>query len=533
MFSTLWGAGMMLLSTCFVRNYMSMQKKLKVISRMKIAAASGVEDGNTLQEAKERLLNYIESVIPSVYSDQKSKICRLLAELRSHHRYLTLFTLGDGQLGTMGKILIITQVLTMETMQMFLLAVLYDLQGPDDDGTCPQFTTEGACLQRRSIFDSSQSYCQWTYNEPRDKMLCSYLEPSFSFTVFIYILILTSIFTAIINTPLDYFFKVCAAPLIEDAMEAQLANAELKQRVGGVAGGLRRLSAQAGVAARAVGRRGSAMIDSTQRFVKKQAWYQTVLMTTKERAAENVIADGEISEDLQQRHKEAVAGLSGLVKHSETLQARRERMTLRLKQRAESKRHLTLARQHSDEGDGMFSADELPEDAPPAGTKLDDARPSQATISVTTAPTLPRSQSSSTLAPRSSTGPVSGKTALATSTTQHRSLLKLQDDVLCQRLLLPADTPQLEVFDAQWGVVPASLTGDVHCISEEALESIGEELAAAEEDAKELNDRMPHYTLQHGGLAVLNLFLLDLLGRRTIAAKIFKPRSAVQRRPGG
>ena len=269
MFATFWGAGLLLLSACFVKNYVSMQKKLKLMSRQVIAAVTAAEKGANLEDARERLLSYIDNVFPSVYSGGKSKLHRLVCELRTHHRYLTLFTLGDGQLSTFGKVLIIVQVLTMETMQMFLLAVMYDLQGPENDGSCVSHISEGDCLERTSIFDSSQSYCKWSYDDSTDSMQCSYDEPSMTMTVFIYILILTSIATAMLNTPLDYLFKICAAPLIEEAMEAQVANTREADRRFSVVKGLRRLSVQAGNAAQAVGRRGSAVIDSTQKFVQK------------------------------------------------------------------------------------------------------------------------------------------------------------------------------------------------------------------------------------------------------------------------
>ena len=302
MFATLWGAGLILLSACFGRSYMSMQKKLNMLSKQVVAAISSLEGGNSMQDARDRLLTYVENVIPSVYSEDKSNIFRLFSELRSHHRYLTLFTLGDGQKSAFNKILLILQTLTMETMQMFLLAVLYDIQGPDDDGTCPTYTNETDCLERKSLLDDAQTYCQWKTSASTGQESCSFHAQEFSAKAFIYILILTSIFTAIINTPLDYFFKVCAAPLIEDAMDERADNQARHENraLAAVASGLRRLSVQTNRAVHAAGRRGSAAITNTQQFVQKKIWYTSLHLSSKEKEADAVIADRTISEDLQQ-----------------------------------------------------------------------------------------------------------------------------------------------------------------------------------------------------------------------------------------
>eukprot|EP00981_Chlorochromonas_danica_P012862 scaffold5509_cov194-Ochromonas_danica.AAC.1 len=50
---------------------------------------------------------------------------------------------------------------TSFTISCFLLAWLYDLQYPDDDGSCGQHVTRVSCLAKKSPLDSSQSYCKW------------------------------------------------------------------------------------------------------------------------------------------------------------------------------------------------------------------------------------------------------------------------------------------------------------------------------------------------------------------------------------
>eukprot|EP00981_Chlorochromonas_danica_P014809 scaffold8875_cov258-Ochromonas_danica.AAC.2 len=59
------------------------------------------------------------------------------------------------------KALIVGRLLTSITISCFLLAWLYDLQYPDDDGSCGQHLTSMSCLSRKSPLDSGQSYCKW------------------------------------------------------------------------------------------------------------------------------------------------------------------------------------------------------------------------------------------------------------------------------------------------------------------------------------------------------------------------------------
>jgi len=50
---------------------------------------------------------------------------------------------------------------------------------PSDDGSCIDLTSVGACLARKSVTDSSSSYCTWNTTDEQ----CSYSDPSFSIQV--------------------------------------------------------------------------------------------------------------------------------------------------------------------------------------------------------------------------------------------------------------------------------------------------------------------------------------------------------------
>jgi hypothetical protein len=46
-------------------------------------------------------------------------------------------------------------------MSCFLLALLYGIQYPHDDGSCPTTSDTSSCLSRTSTLDPSQTYCEW------------------------------------------------------------------------------------------------------------------------------------------------------------------------------------------------------------------------------------------------------------------------------------------------------------------------------------------------------------------------------------
>lgn len=50
-----------------------------------------------------------------------------------------------------------------------------------DDGSCNDLVTVESCLERKAIFDRSQTYCEWTGNAYGE--FCRYADPVFSLKV--------------------------------------------------------------------------------------------------------------------------------------------------------------------------------------------------------------------------------------------------------------------------------------------------------------------------------------------------------------
>ncbi|RYG95692.1 hypothetical protein EON65_55590, partial [archaeon] len=97
--------------------------------------------------------------------------------------------------------------------------------------------TKADCLQRKYIIDPSQSYCRWQQlvYEGRDGVAessgvyvvdneiaetgyneCVFVDPSFSFTVIIYVSLLISLGTSVFIEPLEYATEILGSPLLHE-----------------------------------------------------------------------------------------------------------------------------------------------------------------------------------------------------------------------------------------------------------------------------------------------------------------------------
>jgi hypothetical protein len=101
----------------------------------------------------------VVEVLPSVFR-AKAGLTRFWEEVSKSHRYLLLFT-ASGEDGDKKRMLTGLHLLTVQSMLMFILAVFYDLQYPQDDGKCSTYESEKSCLEPQSVLDSSNNLCHW------------------------------------------------------------------------------------------------------------------------------------------------------------------------------------------------------------------------------------------------------------------------------------------------------------------------------------------------------------------------------------
>lgn len=149
------------------------------------------------------MYQYIVAVLPTVFHPTRTWWQRLKTQFIQHHRSISMFsvfwtlllpnnnvdnhvsaslvqvypgTTGVSEVRTKSKkqnhisenslrrrsVLQVAFILTSVTMSCFVLAWLYDLQYPADDGSCASHNGDMvSCLTRRSLLDNSRSYCKW------------------------------------------------------------------------------------------------------------------------------------------------------------------------------------------------------------------------------------------------------------------------------------------------------------------------------------------------------------------------------------
>ena len=102
--------------------------------------------------------------------------------------------------------------------------------------------------------------------------------------------------------------------------------------------------------------------------------------------------------------------------------------------------------------------------------------------------------------------------------------IQVHKDILQQRRILldiGNDNNTIELYDKQWGIISLSDHDEID-ILDSTQTSIEDEMIYSDNKATQLAKDLRYYTKHHAGLALMNLFILDLLGRNTEAAKIFQ-----------
>jgi hypothetical protein len=212
LYISLWGIGMTWILIFLFRGYhiniTKNNKKQSDISAI-VPLSNDICSHEAQSQAKQVFTKYVESVIPSVFHTS-SFLIAVKKELMRHHPYLNLVALVDSE---RIPILTICQLLTNLSASMFLLAVLYDLQSPDDDGHCALYRTETTCLKEKSLLDYDQDQCRWIWQKASSAYGCEFNQVKINIKIQLYCIILVSVFTSIVNYPINHLFVILSAPI--------------------------------------------------------------------------------------------------------------------------------------------------------------------------------------------------------------------------------------------------------------------------------------------------------------------------------
>jgi hypothetical protein len=136
---------------------------------------------------------------PYVFRDE-GYYTRLYNELVHHHEYVRLLVSETS----------VFRMMTLVLSSTFVMAVLYDLQYPTDDGSCERFTDSTSCLGRTSYLDSSQTYCSWSQTVNGTSVtesICEYRAPASSLQTSVYCIVFVTFVSFLFSFPVEFLMS--------------------------------------------------------------------------------------------------------------------------------------------------------------------------------------------------------------------------------------------------------------------------------------------------------------------------------------
>jgi hypothetical protein len=138
---------------------------------------------------------------------------KFIGQVKTYHKWIGIVFHYSPYFSRSARVMLLaTNLFTM----LFLQAVLYPIATPDD-GSCDKLLSYESCVADPSPFDSTTSKCKWTdvvdndpYNPPG---VCRFSEPADSFTVIIFMAVVSIVFGSPIMIFGDWLImKVIAVP---------------------------------------------------------------------------------------------------------------------------------------------------------------------------------------------------------------------------------------------------------------------------------------------------------------------------------
>jgi hypothetical protein len=183
-----------------------------------------------LSKAQVSMERFINSLFPGSLGN-KEGYQRLGRELMETELF-TLILTGETQMERFSSALYLVSTVTLSS---FLLATLYAIQYPIDDGTCATFIDSAACEEAKSMFDQDQPACYWfTAADPGDGAgelgHCEWRDVDISVDVLVAILLITVVVTGPVYAALNYAFDfIINAPTIEQVDDEKSALIHMKR----------------------------------------------------------------------------------------------------------------------------------------------------------------------------------------------------------------------------------------------------------------------------------------------------------------
>ena len=508
MFAVLWGGGILLIGVCAWRRQriesVTKERQLQQLEKQQEKQTVSY-DPPTEHASSAALTSYVAEVFPNIFSN-KPLLGRIWGEVKRHHRYWVLF---KGNHTDLKRIVNCVMLLTAQSFLMFLLAWLYEIQSPTDDGSCEEHSTKIDCLARKTVLDSKQTYCEWV--EVGTDHVCQYLPAALTVKATIYIAVIVAVSISLGLIPIDWIFSILTAPTADEVkleIESQAAP-NLGRRLSNVAGrgltsAVRRVSVAVSQVSPAINLNRKSLAARETRALPRETQHARSLAR-------------QLSTKITDQSRESLRQAS----------LRRQTTLRQASMRIDFSAIGGIDEEAVDDQDGgmnICNADSLTSEHQrlPEGTS-----PRLLTRGRVTPLALP------TAVARADN--LSPKNRLADSPPV--LLQNLVGQIFSQRQSLPEELKA--DYDLQWGIDPT--TGEFYpdadadadagnglCFrrTREGTEAVlMKEILDVFRCTTEKSTKLKIATDAHTGLEILHLFILDLLGKTTPAARVFEAKA--------
>jgi hypothetical protein len=192
----------------------------KVLNETSIIAGSDTANGKSISVI---MKEYIDSYLPYVYKEG-TRTRQLSRQMLLNHKYFSILTNTKNSIDKTSKWIDGFHILSMVSANMFILAVLFDLRYPADDGSCVTYDSEEDCLYRKTVFNT---YCDW---QPSSSPSCTFSEPKFDLVSVITLAWLQLIISVPIRTVVHYLFDNIIYAATSTTIENQIKENQVSTR---------------------------------------------------------------------------------------------------------------------------------------------------------------------------------------------------------------------------------------------------------------------------------------------------------------
>ncbi|RYG70432.1 hypothetical protein EON64_00125, partial [archaeon] len=441
------------------------------------------------EQAKRLVANYVQSIIPAVYNKRQTALGRFWNEISLHHRYLYLFCPDTRRADFFDRFRHTMKVLSVETMNIFIQALLFDLQRPSNDGTCVGFLTQSTCLEKTTPLDHTQSYCEWGADS-NGNFTCSYQEAQFSQRALLYVIIISTIVTTAFKFPLDQLLKIWACP----------SDRELTSSLA-----LKHLNSDHAIP---IIETSSEREDAAKQKAKESRIVPHITHATQTLASrtflENIRNLNSVSVSMEKQKLSGQASNHAVATHDRdyTLGARDAPGQVAI-------RHEGMLGLSEPSAQDDFVEDGL------GDLVTDNSNLQRVRVKPNAVKSTP--QKTATIHPVNEIKPGESE------------VHELCKEALELRMTMNENIAETKLFDLQWGVNRdkdfAELTAANHhqqAFMPEATEAFRSSIVAADTDFHKKEPVFPLYNRATAGLELMHLFMIDLMGHKTASAIIFR-----------